>query len=137
MPPPRQLSLTASNEAKPTREMRMLKVPLTPAEFDHNKQIMKGFFDEHLVHLLPEDIANLGRKLIDCEYVKLLSDSSITLGRICPQKLISDLFDRWIRKMGWDADLCQIRCILVEMGNKLMCDNMDFYIRRRSQVLVL
>ena len=121
-----------SDENNSSEMKRILKSPSTQAEFDQNKKIMKGFFDTYLVALSPEDVANFGAKLIGCDYGKLIFDSQITMGKICHYKVVSDLFDNWIRRKGWKADLHEIQCILMEMGNTLMCDNMTFYIREKS-----
>ena len=115
-----------------TRKTRMLRYPDNQEEFDRNVVVMKGFFDKYLVMLSEQDIACLGKELLGCEYGKLLFEINITVGTICVHKLVSGLFDRWIRKEGWKADLHQVKCILKEMGNISMCDSLNCYIKEQS-----
>ena len=130
--PPCRVQSAPVNACTPRGKKRMLRYPENQEEFDRNVEIMKGFFDEYLMKLSVEDIAYLGKELLGCEYGKLLFEISITVGTICVHKLVSGLFDRWIRKTGWKADLHQVKCILKEMGNISMCHSLDCYIRELS-----
>ena len=126
--PPCRVQSAPVNACTPKGETRMLRCPATREEFNRNLMVMRGFFVEYLVMLSEQDIACLGKKLLGCKYDELLFEINITDGKICVHKLVSGLFDKWIRKEGWKADLHQVKCILKEMGNISMCDSLDCYI---------
>ena len=113
---------------------RTLPTPTDISELDENLMCLKNFFENHIVSLSPDDFAKVAMKLIsEPSYEAVIQSCRFEKGEICKMHLTTKVFEVWKRKVGKEADFSWIKEALQEIGNKDMCDRMDFFISQLPQ----